>query len=528
MKIGSTNVSSFRLGDTTPSKVYVGDTETWTSGPPATAPAAIGSVTADTSITSQSAIDVSWPTPDDGGSAITGYNVYLSTDGGASYSLHTNVASSPYEYIEPYRGGQSRVFDIRAVNAVGEAATASMYGTANLSDSPPSAPTNLTIVNAPGYDLLVEWDAPTHSGGQSQTDYEVGYQAPASSESTALTSNMESYTLDLLSIDMGYTYSIRVRAINPLGNGEWSAAITSPAIADVPDVSSSTSASTSSSNQGAVTLNILVPNANGSGITSYDVEIDYDGTFTAPVSLTNYTDQPLGGGYFNKEITGLAGGVTYYFRIRFVNSVGNGAWTTSGLFASASNTPPAQVTDFTVTPDYSGAGTSTYEWDFAWTEPSSGGSSITGYEIEEAATDNFSGATTVYPSPGSTYTTTANDRDQNRYFRIRAVNSVGNGAWSAVQTAYYDTPTVPGAPTVTSATVDGGTNWTNVSFNSPADDGNSAVTSYSFYFDSVLVAPDSTGANTATFYSDYSGQDLTMTATNSVGEGAASDPYPVT
>jgi hypothetical protein len=38
MKIGNTNVASFRLGNATPSKVYLGTTEVWTAVAPLTAP----------------------------------------------------------------------------------------------------------------------------------------------------------------------------------------------------------------------------------------------------------------------------------------------------------------------------------------------------------------------------------------------------------------------------------------------------------------------------------------------------------
>jgi len=39
MKIGNTNVASFRLGNATPSKVYLGTTEVWTAVAPLTVPA---------------------------------------------------------------------------------------------------------------------------------------------------------------------------------------------------------------------------------------------------------------------------------------------------------------------------------------------------------------------------------------------------------------------------------------------------------------------------------------------------------
>ena len=76
------------------------------------------------------------------------------------------------------------------------------------------------------------------------------------------------------------------------------------------------------------------------------------------------------------------------------------------------------------------------------------------------------------------------------------------------------------------ATYDG--SQTYIAYSPPGDDGNSSITGYTFYFDGIATSPDITGANDATFNADYTGQDATMTATNSVGEGAASTAVEVT
>ena len=430
MKLGSGDVS-FRLGSATPSKVYFGSTEVWSDAPPVP-PDAIATVTATASTTSQSAADLSWSAPADNGSAITGYNVYRSTDGGTTFTLVANTANTTYEYIEPYRGGEGRSFNVRAVNAGGEGPNASAYGSANLSDSPPSAPTGLTATALAGYGLRVEFTAPAFTGNQDITDYEIGYIKPPSfSENLVLTGNLTQYTLDFTSTDSGSLLDLRVRAINSVGNGEWSSVVTSPAIGDVPSAPDFFSASTSTTSQGAVSLSISVANGNGSSVTSYDVQYDLDGTFASPTT-TNYTDQP-GSGAFDKAITGLAGGVLHYARVRFVNAIGNGSWSSSAN-TYASSTPPGQVTGFSVTPNYGSTA-----WDFGWTEPATGGSAITGYEVEEAAASTFASPETYYPSSGSGHQETAYDQNVTRYFRIRAINALGNGAWSSTTSSSYNT-----------------------------------------------------------------------------------------
>ena len=433
MKIGSTNISSFRLGSATPSKVYLGATQVW-SDAPAAPPGAIATVTATASATSQSAADLSWSAPADNGSAITGYNVYRSTDAGATFTLVANTANTTYEYIEAYRGGEGRSFNVRAVNAGGEGPNASAYGSANLSDSPPSAPTGVTATALADFDLRVAFTAPAFTGNQDITDYEIGYQRPASAEIfTSTFGDLDGdYTIYLTSMESNNAYDVRVRAINSVGNGEWSSVVTSPVIGDVPNASPYTSPAASTVNQGAVTLSIEVPSGYGPAVTSYSVQCDLDGSFSSPISTETYTDQP-GSGTFSREITGLAGSVLHYFRVRFVNAIGNGAWSSSSN-TYASSTPPGQVTGFSVTPNYSQE-----KWDLNWTVPGTGGSAITGYELQEDSTNAFSAPGIYYPSPGSSYQSTPYDQNQTRYFRIRAINALGNGAWSSTTSSSYNT-----------------------------------------------------------------------------------------
>jgi predicted phage tail protein len=530
MKLGSTNVASFRLGAATPSKVYLGSAQAW-SDVVASPPGAVGSLAAVTSATQQSAASLSWTAPaSDGGSAITGYNVYYSLNGGTTYTFLESAAGSPYEAIIPAAPAAFVYVRVRAVNAAGEAAGDAMADTTTvtLSDGAPSAPLGLTGEQEAGGDISVSWSAPQYSGA---TDYEVSYQKPASMEQFATTGNALSYNIDLSPMsDLGAEFAIRVRAINSFGNGQWSNYIYVLS-ADVPPATSMFSASTNGSSPGAVDLSIVVPADNYSPILSYDVQVDDESSFSTPISLTNYTDQPSGAGSstFYKTISGLTGNATYYFRVRFVNAVGNGEWSSSDD-AVASQTPPTQVQTFSVTASGS---IGSPDWSFSWNAPSSdGGNMISGYEIQEAGSESFSGAASYYPYSGSTsFTQAIAVADATRYFRIRAVNSVGSGDWSGVQTAYYDTPTVPGAPTITQSFYDAGFDITYVSYNFPADDGGQAITGYTFYFDGSPVTPAvntlMAGNGEAEFYQDWSGTDATVSATNSVGEGPQSASSPV-
>jgi hypothetical protein len=286
--------------------------------------------------------------------------------------------------------------------------------------------------------------------------------------------------------------------------------------ADAPGTPSWMSASSSSSS-GGIDIGFTSAADGGSPVTQYELEYDTGDTFSTASSQT------ISAGETSYTLTGLQGGQGYYLRLRAVNLAGNGEWAVWGSNpVTASAVLPGVPTGLSVTPDYENT-----EWDATWTEPSDGGSTITAYEIEEVDQDFFDTPTTAsLNSAGTAVSWAVEDPDETRKFRIRAVNSVGNGDWSEYVESYYDTPTVPGAPTINTAQYDGSS--TQIAYSDPGDNGNSSITGYTFYFDGTPVTPDSTGAGTANFNSDYTGQDATMTATNAVGEGAASAAVEVT
>ena len=491
-----------------------------------TVPSAVPNVTADTSETDISAAEVTWDTPaSDGGSAIVQYEILTTQDATAPFTWTSRGVTStqPFLLTIPYRGGQQYTVDVKAINNAGTGPSALMFSSATLSSSEPPAPTALSVTPQANYAIYFAWDAPPNNGGSAITDYEVEYAKVAGSPSQALTSNTLFYQYTGNLIDVGQTFEFRVRAINSIGSGEWSGRIP-VVLGDVPSTPAQPGyrATTES---GAVELDITVPANNGYAITSYTVEWDDESTFSTPISSQTFTDQPSVGSAFYRLITGITGGVSYYYRVRFTNSVGNGEYS-SGVQVQATATVPGVPDSFAVSPDYL-----SQEWDFTWNAPFDGGSGITGYEIQESASSDMSSPSTLSPSM-SPYSVAIGTPDQTRYFRIRALNSVGTSAWSSVISGYYDTPTAPGAPTINNAYYDAVNDQTFIEYTFPADDGNSAITYYEFFFDgsSTSEAQNNLGAGTgqAMFYQDYQGTTATMKATNSVGQGPASNGVTVT
>jgi endo-1,4-beta-xylanase len=103
---------------------------------------------------------------------------------------------------------------------------------------------------------------------------------------------------------------------------------------------------------------------------------------------------------------------------------------------------------------------------------------------------------------------------------VAAVYLGSQEVWSAGPPA-----TVPGAPTITSATDAGGD--TEVTYTAPADDGGSAITSYKFYLDGVEASVLFSSSGYALLGGGGTGAVVEVSAVNAIGEGPKSAPFVV-
>jgi hypothetical protein len=81
-------------------------------------------VQASVDCTNANFIHLSWSTPDNHGSPITGYNIYRSINGG-NFTQITSVSASTNEYTDTIGSGQSVQYKVTAINGVGEGSACS-------------------------------------------------------------------------------------------------------------------------------------------------------------------------------------------------------------------------------------------------------------------------------------------------------------------------------------------------------------------------------------------------------------------
>ena len=385
-------------------------------------------------------------------------------------------------------------------------------------NEPPDRPSTPTVSAASASSLTVRWSAPANTG-PAITGYDYRYKKTSENSWIEVTGGSASALLTavIASLDGGTSYDVQVRATNPEGTGRWSPTTSATTGTVAPEAVDDLAATATSAS--AINLAWTAPGDGGSAITRYRLERKTGGGSFSPVSssiaadATSHTD------------SGLNAGTTYTYRIRAVNAVGNGGWSSEASATTGSTMPGAPTS-------LGAAANGQTQIDLSWTAPSSdGGAAISGYKIEVSDDGGTSWANLVTntSSAATTYRHTGLTADATRHYRVSAINAAGTGAASSAASATTAAPDVPGAPTGLGATANGQTRI-NLTWTAPGD-GGSAITRYRLErktaSGSYSVVSSSIAAN-ATSYADSSlsaGTAYTyrIRAVNAVGNGGWSN-----
>jgi titin len=414
----------------------------------ATVPTAPQSLTA---TGANGSVSLSWSVPSsNGGSSITGYNVYRSTSPGGEGStpLKTNVSGTSYT-DSTVTNGTTYYYTVAAVNAVGTSPQ-SNEASATPQATVPSAPTGL-VASAGDGQVTLSWAVPNSDGGSPITGYNI-YRStsPGGEGSTVFTTSVSSTYTDS-AVTNGTTYYYKVAAVNAVGPGPQSseANATPQPAATVP---SAPQGLTATGGNQAVHLSWSPPASNGgAAVNSYSVyrSTTPGGEGSTPVATgvttTSFTN------------TGLTNGTTYYYTVAAVNAVGTGPQS-----GEASATPQATTPSAPLGLTASGGNASV---SLSWSVPSSnGGSPITSYNVYRSTTPGGEGSTALATGvTTASYTDSAVTNGTTYYYTVAAVNAVGTSPQSNEASA---TPRVPSAAAyvgrVGSATASSGRTTTSV------------------------------------------------------------------
>lgn len=368
-----------------------------------------------------SSLTLSWGLPSSsGGSSIADYRIEFSSNAGSTWNTiaHSPSTMRSFNVSGLYRAS-TYLFRVSAVNGVGTGSPSDQLSVTTPA-SVPSSPTSLSVTSVTTTSASLAWIAPTDNGGSVLTDYRIETSRDSGATWTEITHPPSTNTLMTLSgMAPGTTYFWRVRAMNGIGLS----AIASSQVTTNPDVPSAVAGlSTSSIGTTTATLTWGLPASNGGApITDYRIEVSSDGTRFTAISHTASISRSF-------QVTGLAAGTAYWFRVSAINRIGAGPTSPVLRIVTVGN-PPSAPTALSVK---LASGAYSLSWKASTV---SGGSAVRDYLVEYSLDGGTTWVRVVKPVSTSTSLKLSTLLTRTTYrFRVFAVNDVGPSPASSVLT----------------------------------------------------------------------------------------------
>jgi hypothetical protein len=342
------------------------------------------------------------------------YGNYLTTDGAFTQSTGSGdiVNDGQNSTIFSISGGTNWQNSANYGSAVYSGPTTTLaYDPMSPQAGPPDAPTSLSA-SAGDQSVSVSFIAGS-DGGSSITNYK--YSIDNGSTYTAFSPAVTSSPVVITGLTNGQSYSIKLLAVNSLGDGTPSTTVTATPHT-VPDAPTNISASYNGS--GSVSISFTPGSNGGETITNYQYSIDCGASF----SPLNPQD-----GISPVTISGLTNGQSYCIELKAVNSAGAGIASSSVQY-TASGTPAAP-TSISWMDLYNGS------ISVSFTPGNNEGSSILNYEYSLNGGATF---TTLSPVQASSPIIISGLTNRTNYSLVlQAINANGTGAESTPIALYY-------------------------------------------------------------------------------------------
>lgn len=434
---GPVTETGLNTGDTVVAEVFAKNANG--DGPVATSNTVVvagipGVVTGLTFTEEDGAIGLSWTAPADmGGYPVEDYIIESTADGGSNWVAESDVSTATSVTISSHNGvplvnGNEYSFRVSTKTSIATSSSTEITGGPAVPHTVPSAP----VLDTPTSDngsIGVTWSAPDN-GGKAITDYVVQYKRASRTEWTTFTDGTSTATsATITGVNNGVSYVVRVAAVNPKGQGAWSAESTSVVPGNVPDQITDLAAT---AQDGAVALTWTVP-ASTLTVTSHQLQYkkQSDSTWTTFNGTIAIEDSVA-----TATVAGLDNGDTYNFEVVAVNVVG------SSPAASASATPfalPGAVTNFAAV----NAGSSV---SLSWSAPlSDGGGTISDYTVQYRLASSSTWTTFADGvSIGLSANVTGLSVGQTYVFQVAAKTEFGTGPFT--QSGAVTVGSTPAAP----------------------------------------------------------------------------------
>ena len=405
-------------------------------------------------------INVSWSAPlDDGGSAITSYEVQWSAAGVSGWRGAGSTADAETFTLTDtgIAFGTKRYYRVAARNIQGLGAWSDPPVSATTRAGVPGQP-NLAARPTDANTILLTWNAPNDNGGAIRL-YRIEYSDDGSPDGTwrLLARPIDTDTsYEDGGLDPGTRRFYRIRATNTAGDGSWSRtadATTPPAMPGAPRLRARADGET------AISVSWDAPtDTGGADITGYELQWSADGSDNSYATLTTTT-----GSVRAYTHGGLKPGDTRHYQVRARNPAGWGEYSSSSSATTLTGVPTA--------PNLTARANGATEIKLTWIKPDDRGSAIRRYELEASDDGNDWNTLDFSISPNeSEYVDDGLTGGTTKHYRIRAVNLNGNGQWSTVRSARTDAGG-PDAPVLTAAAASD--NQIDLTWTVPANNGSS-------------------------------------------------------
>ena len=320
--------------------------------------------------------------------------------------------------------GKTYYYQVMAKGPNGDGAWSNRVN-ATVPSTTPGAPINFNA--APGdAQVTLSWNAPTSDGGSAITGYQYRYQMSGGSWSNWMaTSPAGATTATVTGLTNEAAHNFEVQAVNANGAGA-TASDTATPMSTVPDTPSGLGVTSTGPTE------IMLSWTAVDGAASYQLQRRTNGgAWGSPMdagSGTTYTDMDLDPS------------TTYDYEVRAVNAAGSSGW--SGVVTSATTAPeaPDAVSDLA-------ASDSADKITLTWTMPDSNGADITGYDLDVSDDGSAWSDLATKAAADTSHEHMNLGPGTMKYYRIRAMNSVGYSDWSASAMATVDA-VAPGKPTL--------------------------------------------------------------------------------